>query len=266
MKIQEQRRFNLASLFGGKRKTQQTFPATRGRSLYAVGDIHGRDDLLARIIQHLRNELQTVHGAPKPLLVFVGDYVDRGTGSRQVVDQILELVATDDFEVRPLLGNHDKMLLDFLETPAEIGPAWMNIGGGPTLASYGVAPPAEQSDEETWIRTRDAFAQALPAAHLGFFRGLARYRLEGDYLFVHAGVRPGLPLDEQTDHDLLWIRDTFLNSTRPSGYVVVHGHTPAPEVQASNLRIGIDTGAYATGVLSAIRVRDGALASFATRP
>lgn len=195
--------------------------------------------------------------------MFVGDYVDRGQNSREVIAFILDLMRHPTFEVCALLGNHDQFMLTFLDEP-EAGPSWAKVGGLATLASYGVDPP-KGDDPDIWTQARDRLRQALPATHLDFLRDLAMYRIEGEYLFVHAGLRPGAPLSDQTERDLLWIREPFLSSTTPSGYVVVHGHTPAPEVEVSALRIGIDTGAYATGVLSGIRLRGGKIFTFTTR-
>ncbi|MDR3508123.1 MAG: metallophosphoesterase family protein [Caulobacteraceae bacterium] len=228
-------------------------PSTGGRLVYAIGDIHGRLDLLRRLARSIANDAAAMTLKQRPLLVFLGDYVDRGADSRGVIDYIMALRAQPGFEVRCLKGNHEQALLQFLEDPG-FGPSWVGHGGGPTLMSYGVAPPQMRSDTEGWIAARDAFAAALPASHLAFYQDLELCLIVGDYLFVHAGVRPGVPLAEQAEQDLLWIRGEFLNEPVPQEKIVVHGHTPTEKPFIGRTRIGIDTGAYATGLLSSVKL------------
>lgn len=228
--------------------------STGGRRLYAVGDIHGRLDLLGPLLEEIhrnafQGELQT-----KPVLIFLGDYVDRGASSKGVVDRVLKLEREADFELCALKGNHDDALLSFL-TDATLGPAWCEHGGTQTLVSYGVLPPiARPDDAEAWEATREAFAERLPQGHLRFFHQLKSTAVYGDYVFVHAGLRPGVALEAQSELDLLWIRDDFLDASEPFEKIVVHGHTPQEDVFIGRRRIGIDTGAYATGVLTAVRL------------
>jgi serine/threonine protein phosphatase 1 len=191
----------------------------------------------------------------RPTLIFVGDYVDRGPGSREVVDMLIALRDRAGADVRLLRGNHDDSLLRFLEDPA-FGPTWLRMGAAATLASYGITPPAPRAGETAWTAARDALSQALPAAHRTFFETLEPYAIVGDYLFVHAGVRPGVAADRQTLQDLMWIRDDFLQASHPSDRVVVHGHTPSADPYLGPERIGIDTGAYATSVLTAVRLHE----------
>ena len=188
--------------------------------------------------------------------VFLGDYIDRGTASRGVIERVLSLSRDERFEVISLRGNHEQALLDFLVDPAT-GPAWTRHGGSATLQSYGVRLPAGLCDDADWAEVREAFAIALPASHLAFFRGLPHAWFLGDYMFVHAGVRHGTPLTAQSQQDMLWIRDDFLGETRPFDKIIVHGHTPSEAPFSGPHRIGLDTGAYATGLLSALRLRDG---------
>jgi len=219
--------------------------------VFAIGDVHGRSDLLAMLLDEI--SLDPAVGAGAATLVFVGDYVDRGPDSRGVIDQILALRARGAGELVCLRGNHDQMLLDFLAGPAT-GPAWMSVGGGPALTSYGLAPPGPSAEPAAWAQAAQAFAEALPPAHRVFLEGLILSWRSGDYLFVHAGVRPGRLLERQSARDLLWIRQGFLNDRRPLPWTVVHGHTPCENVHADLRRIGIDTGAYATDVLTALRL------------
>jgi serine/threonine protein phosphatase 1 len=244
----------MAALFArlfGRNRAPASQPSTGGRLVYAVGDVHGRLDVLAPLV---RDIVEDARGADEPpMLVFLGDYVDRGPDSRGVVDLILELAAARQFEVRTLKGNHEEALLQFLDEPS-FGATWMEHGGATTLASYGVQPPTQRTDEEAWARTSAAFAKALPAEHRRFYEGLELMVTTGDYAFVHAGVRPGVPLDRQEEHDLLWIRREFIEERAAFEKVIVHGHTPLEEPQLTPHRLGIDTGAYATGVLTAVRL------------
>ena len=235
-------------------------PSTEGALIYAVGDIHGRRDLLDELAAKIRADAQmtmmaTAPPGVRPVLIFIGDYVDRGPDTRGVVDVVLALGRGGEFEVRALKGNHEEQLLAFLKDP-RAGPAWLDFGGGATLNSYGVRPPTGRTDEAAWEAARLDLRAALEGDHLDFFQRLELAVVSGDYLFVHAGVRPGIPLNEQSEHDLLWIRDEFLSATRPFEKVVVHGHTPEPAPYLGRNRIGIDTGAYATSTLTAVRLHD----------
>lgn len=241
-------------LFG--KKTPTAPPSTGGRRVYAVGDIHGHHDLLEALLREIARDVASEPPPAQPLLIFLGDYVDRGPGSRQAVETILALRREPAFEVRTLKGNHEEALLRFLDEPG-FGSTWAEHGGNATLASYGVQPPATRTDPEAWAVARAAFSEALPAAHRKFYDELDLMIEVGDYAFVHAGVRPGVPLAQQAERDLLWIRGEFLQASGPFGKVIVHGHTPMEEPQMTPHRLGLDTGAYATGVLTAARLDDG---------
>jgi len=239
-------------------------PQSRTRELvYAIGDVHGRLDCLTPLLEAIRADAEAT--GLRPRLILLGDLVDRGPESRQVVDRVLALVAEGWCEVETLKGNHEEALLLFLEEPT-FGAAWAEHGGGPTLLSYGVAPPRTRTDEAAWAATRDAFAAALPAEHLAFYRGLKLWTASDDYLFVHAGVRPGVPIERQVEADLLWIRGPFLETERSGDKVVVHGHTPADQAEMTPWRIGVDTGAYATGLLSAVRLHGAGRQLLQARP
>jgi serine/threonine protein phosphatase 1 len=214
--------------------------------VYAIGDIHGQAALLDELIAMIERD-----GMRRPetnVLVFVGDYVDRGGDSKGVVEQLLNLRA--DFVAHFLRGNHDQALLDFLADPGSF-PLWKDYGADETLASYGV--PSPQSDDQEALRqTRDRLQESLPASHRRFFETLKLSETIGDYFFAHAGVRPGTALDQQEERDLMWIRDEFLNSRAAFGKIIVHGHTPTNAPVVRRNRIGIDTGAYLTGRLTAL--------------
>jgi serine/threonine protein phosphatase 1 len=221
--------------------------------VYAVGDVHGRYDVLIPLLHDIAQDALVTRPEQRPLLVFLGDYVDRGPESRQVVDLVLKLQADGAFEIAALKGNHEEALLQFLAEPA-FAMTWMEHGGGATLTSYGVEPCLMRTDAGGWEMVRDIFVGVLPQAHRRFYEQLELVRIVGDYAFVHAGVRPGVGLDVQAAHDLLWIRYEFLNDRGPHDKVIVHGHTPAEEPQMLKHRLGLDTGAYATGVLTAVRL------------
>ena len=228
-------------------------PSTDGRRVYAVGDIHGYTSVLRELVGALKDDLTRSAPSERPLLVFLGDYVDRGPDSRGVIDMILGLEAEGRFDVVCLQGNHEDALRRFLRE-ADFGPNWIVNWGEATLRSYGVAVPAEGREAAEAPRVQAELAAALPAAHRDFLRRGVMSLTVGDYLFVHAGVRPGVALADQHDRDLMWIRYDFLESDEDFGKVVVHGHTPTdrPELKAN--RIGIDTGVYYSGVLTAVRL------------
>lgn len=219
-----------------------------GTRVYAIGDIHGRLDLLMTLREQIADDARAA-GAADNVLVYLGDYVDRGPDSRGVLDALIG-APLPGFRTIHLKGNHEVLLLAFLAEPERAAKVWLHNGGEETLASYGISTRGS-ADE-----VRAAFAAALPPPHLTFLQGLALHHVEGGYLFVHAGIRPGVPLERQVEEDLLWIRGPFLNSTADHGHLVVHGHTPADEPAIRPNRIGIDTWAYATGTLSCLVLWD----------
>jgi serine/threonine protein phosphatase 1 len=220
---------------------------------YAIGDIHGRFDLLEAMIRRIRADKPTFD--EKPRIVLLGDYVDRGPQSREVLTRIVRLTREAWCDVEVLLGNHEESMLKFL-SDASTGPSWVHYGGGATLASYGVSVPDSRADMEQWERARLDFAAALPDNHLVLLREMKYVLQADDYIFVHAGVRPDRPLAEQGPDTFLWVRGAFLASEKACEFVVVHGHTPEDAPTDKRWRIGIDTGAYATGVLTAMRLKD----------
>ncbi len=219
-----------------------------GQRIFAVGDIHGRLDLLTDLMARLEKEAQGGADNATSTIVFLGDYVDRGPDSRGVVDFLLRL-ADAPLSTVFLKGNHEAALLDFLHDP-EDWVAWLEWGGIETMQSYGVR--VGLADEPRDLAAR--FAAALPDDHLAFFKTLRHSHMAGDYFFAHAGVKPGAPLDAQLPEDLFWIRAAFHNcpaDQRPDK-TVVHGHHPTTKPVNLDWRIGVDTGAVWTGVLSAV--------------
>lgn len=218
-----------------------------GMRIYAVGDVHGRADLLYDTFARIDADRMAYPGVYS-FDVFLGDYIDRGPDSRLVVDLLLARSSVRDAVF--LRGNHETYMLEFLQNPSVLD-EWRNFGGLETLMSYGLSPllnpdPAEQ------IELAAALQSVLPESHLAFYQSLPHCLSYGDYFFVHAGVRPEIPLDQQQEHDLLWIRDEFLLHEESFGKMVVHGHTPVREPDFRPNRINIDTGAYATGRLTCL--------------
>jgi serine/threonine protein phosphatase 1 len=242
-------------LQGARRLQAPTLP--EGQLLYAVGDIHGRSDLLADLLAKIAADAADAadaaeSGLARRTLVFLGDYVDRGPDSRGVVETLISSLP-QGFDAYVLKGNHEAMLLDFLRNPSYLE-LWLANGGDATLRSYGVNVDGlhrKRAPAETW---REAFAAALPYSHRRFLEDLNLMVSFGDYLFVHAGVKPGVPLDAQDPGDLVWIRDEFLHSKETFGKMVVHGHTPVHAAEVCDNRIDIDTGAVFSGRLTALRL------------
>lgn len=227
----------------------------QGQLLYAIGDIHGRADLLAQLLRQIEADAARSDGVETRTLVFIGDYIDRGPESRRVVDLLLRELPPG-FDVHFLKGNHEAIMLNFLDDPSWLD-QWLANGADETFISYGVDIARlvwERAEPETWRR---AFLAALPEQHRRFFDTLELAVSFGDYLFVHAGIRPGVPLECQDPHDLVWIREEFLRTAEDFGKVVVHGHTTTTVPDIRPNRIGIDTGAFFTERLTALRLEDG---------
>jgi len=214
-----------------------------GRAVYAIGDIHGCLAPLARLERKILADA-TARGAKERVIVYLGDYIDRGPDSAAVLDHLIER-PLPGFRTVHLCGNHEDYMLRFLADPS-VGSDWHYNGGDATLGSYGLDPAGE------WRRLRAELAQALPLRHRRFLERLRLFHIEGDYLFVHAGIRPGLPLERQSREDLLWIRGSFLNSERRHEKIVVHGHSITREADIRPNRIGIDTGAFLSGRLTCL--------------
>jgi serine/threonine protein phosphatase 1 len=216
-----------------------------GLRVYAIGDIHGRADLLDQLHDKIEADLST---APeKTVIVYLGDYVDRGADSHGVIERLTRQ-RFSNVETIALLGNHEDMLLQFMDAPYGAS-LWLSNGGDATLASYKVKVPASFDD---FLLTQRALLGAMPRHHKQFLSSLPEQVQYGDYLFVHAGIKPGLPLDRQSREHMIWIRDVFLNSEVDHGLIVVHGHTIVHDVEWLPNRIGVDTGAYTTGRLTAL--------------
>ena len=213
-----------------------------------IGDVHGRLDLLERLLAEIERDL-VEQPSPKTLLVFLGDLIDRGPHSAQVIER-LRTYGVPGLRTVFLLGNHEEVLLRILAGDAALITQWRWFGGAECLESYGVEPSAiAQLDDQAAL---EAVRAAIPKEHAEFIGSFVDTCGFGDYLFVHAGIRPGVLVEEQVQSDLRWIREPFLLDDTDHGCVVVHGHTISEEIDERQNRIGIDTGAYRTGVLTAL--------------
>jgi serine/threonine protein phosphatase 1 len=211
--------------------------------IYAIGDIHGRADLLIRLLAAIGADASARPRVATQMLVFLGDYIDRGFQSRNVIELLLHGVS-EDFTPVYLKGNHEALLLDYLDDPgaAEL---WVSNGGLATLESYGL-------DWDSAEFTREKLQERMPRRHREFLERLELSATFGDYFFCHAGVMPGVPVDAQLESSLLWIRSIFLDYDGDFGKVVVHGHTPRSEAEDRRNRIGIDTRAWRSDKLTAV--------------
>lgn len=230
---------------GGRKTT-----GPKGHRAYAVGDVHGRLDLLDQMLSMVEADVRGRPGA-KTVIVFLGDLVDRGPDSAQVVER-LRLYSPAHADTIFLMGNHEEVMLRVLDGDGPLLRDWMKFGGAECVRSYGI-DPAELIRLDT-DRALATLKNAIPDAHVDFLRSFGDTLSFGSYLLVHAGIRPGVTLSEQAQTDLRWIRQPFLDDPRDHGFVVVHGHTITPQVEQCGNRIALDTGAYKSGVLTALGI------------
>jgi serine/threonine protein phosphatase 1 len=239
----------MASVFKSwftSKAVAQTYRVPPGDRIYAIGDVHGRLDLFEQLVLEIEAD-DAVRNAANTTIILLGDLVDRGPASSGVVDAAIKLGARRS--VRTICGNHEEMLLKSL-VDAKHMKAYLNHGGRETVLSY-----LEESSEYnslTFDELIEKLHGAIPKDHLNFLQTLEDKVIIGDYLFVHAGVRPGIGIDDQALADMRWIREPFLSVDQSCGYCVVHGHTISDEPEVRPGRIGIDTGAYQSGRLTAL--------------
>jgi serine/threonine protein phosphatase 1 len=235
----------IARLFSRRNIRPKSVPP--GRRIYAIGDIHGRLDLLDQLLGMIEQD-QRDRAAIMPEILLLGDLIDRSPESAGVVRRAM--TPPPWARMTTLMGNHEASMIGALDGDAEMMRMWLRVGGWESLLSWGV--PAAILDGGTCDEIAMAANAAIPDRELAWIRELPQCLHIGDYFFVHAGVRPGVALARQTTHDSYWIRDEFLGSRRDHGAIVVHGHSISPEVEEMDNRIGIDTGAYMSGKLSAL--------------
>jgi serine/threonine protein phosphatase 1 len=235
--------------FRSRKKAKRPF-LPEGIRIYAFGDIHGRSDLLKQMFTVIDADIAR-NPVRRPIEVFLGDYIDRGPDSAQTLDLLIERGLRR--ETVFLKGNHEAYFLEVLHDATKFDD-WRQIGGLQTLMSYGIQPTLNPDAAERSDLIR-ALTLVIPGDHLSFLETLQSSFVCGDFLFVHAGVRPGVPLNEQQEADVLWIRNKFLDSDENFGKFIVHGHTPVREPDIRTNRINIDTGAYATGNLTLLAIQ-----------
>jgi len=221
----------------------------KGLRIYAVGDVHGHDGALKDVFARIDAD-RAARQTARPVQIFLGDYVDRGPASREVLERLISRAR--EHEMLLLKGNHEALFLDFFNNPSLLS-NWRQYGGLQTLISYGLKPSINPNELEQQDLARE-LAKVVPAAHRQFLAALPCSFTCGDFFFVHAGVRPSIALNKQKEEDLLWIRDDFLVHERNFKKIIVHGHTPVPEPDVRSNRINLDTGAYATGKLTCMVV------------
>lgn len=240
----------IRNLLPLRRRARTEFKAPPGQRWYAVGDIHGCYDLLNRLIKYIDNDDAT-RGEADTRLLFLGDYIDRGPNSRAVLELMMKLDLGDD-RVVFLMGNHEETLLATADGHRRAATLLHQMGGRETLLSYGAS--AHDYDLADAAGIVDLVRLVIPEDHLAWLRKLRSSYAVGDYMFAHAGIRPGVPLKDQLSSDLRWIRKDFLQSTASHEMMIIHGHSVTREIDEQTNRIGIDTGAYASGCLSAIGI------------
>lgn len=243
----------LRRLFAGFFADESAAPrGASGARAYAVGDIHGRLDLLDELLERIRADHEG-REPRKTFIIFLGDLIDRGPASKGVVDRLLARPVTGMRHIF-LMGNHEEAMVRVLKGEKGVLWNWLKFGGAECAESYGIDSVrlAHMAEEPALELVR----QSVPPEHHRFLAGFADTFSFGDYLFVHAGIRPGLRLEEQKRQDLRWIREPFLSDASDHGQIVVHGHTIVDRVEEYGSRIGIDTGAYRSGLLTAIAIED----------
>jgi serine/threonine protein phosphatase 1 len=225
-----------------------------GVRIYAIGDIHGRLDLLNPLLLNIAADIDR-YLPTRSVCVFLGDYVDRGPWSRETIDTLIKF--SELRESLFLKGNHEAMAINGLTDPS-LFDQWLRVGGVETLTSYGV-PAAVLAAGRPIVELQSAFHRLIPQNHFRFFRDLTSSFVCGDFFFAHAGVKPKIDLSRQKEADLLWIREEFLSSNEDFGKIIVHGHTPTNEIEIRRNRINIDTGAFSTGRLTCLAIGRGPL-------
>ena len=238
----------INKLLGRENHPPVTPCCPQGVRIYCVGDIHGSIDLLQQLHTAIAEDAADYTGNRR--VIYLGDFIDRGEGTRAVIDCLLNQ-PLPGFEAIYLRGNHEQTMLDFLQHP-DVGRSWLSYGGMNTLVSYGVKVTKLPARKEDYVALQQRLASRLPEAHLEFLQNTRLSYSSGSYYFVHAGIRPGIPLHQQTAEDQLWIREEFLSCRKHKEQIIVHGHTVTEEPEIKHNRIGIDTGAYISGKLTAL--------------
>lgn len=231
-----------------------------GERVYAVGDIHGCWNETRALLNLIKRDNE-YRDKCRTHIIFLGDIIDRGPDSKRVIELLMEfpIPYADPLFIK---GNHEEIVVRALTNEPNLLPRWLEYGGYECAASYGVSKA--ELEGRDFIAIQHMLRSAIPKQHLQFLHGFVDYVKFGDYLFTHAGIMPGVPLSKQTSRSLRWIREPFLSSERDHGLVIVHGHTISDDVVCKPNRIGLDTGAYKTGRLAAVRIEDAEVDFFCT--
>ncbi len=241
-------------LFGiNKEEPPRVWSAPTGQRIYAVGDIHGRRDLLDALLTLIDAD-DAARAPAQTQIIFLGDLVDRGSDSRGVIERLMALREASD-NVRLLIGNHEELLIRVYEGDKRATSLFHRVGGRETMLSYGMSEADYDAVDLSELAA--LIPNYVPLAHIDFLKSFDDWIEAGDYLFVHAGIRPGLAIEEQETSDLRWIRRDFTEHKSAFSHMVIHGHTITEGVDEQSNRIGIDTGAFATGKLTAIGIEGG---------
>jgi len=230
-------------------------PSVDGELVYAIGDIHGCYPLLRDLLGSIAADIRERALGRRPVILLLGDLIDRGSHSAQVVETADWLQRRAPFDVFLLMGNHEKAMLAFIDNPLDAG-EWLMFGGDATLRCYGVTPPSPDAGRSGMLAARDSLLQNMPASHLRTLQRAVPMVTLGDYAFVHAGIRPGKAIADQSEDDMFWIGAEFTASSERFAKRIVHGHSIVGEPEIRANRIGIDTGAYQSGTLTALRIDD----------
>lgn len=247
------RRFDPDAFEAAAGRARLSIATGRG-AVYAIGDVHGCLSALLVLETKIRADIQQAK-IDDPLIIYLGDYVDRGPDSKGVLDHVSRHQHPDGIERIALCGNHEDAFLRFLQNPAD-NIAWLDFGGDATLRSYGLQAFTHLRRPRDMQELGAVLKEAIPGSHVRFLENLPILATQGNRVFVHAGIRPGIALDDQDDGDLLWIREPFLEEGPGLPVTVIHGHTAGTEPVFGNGRICIDTGCYATGRLTALKLSE----------
>lgn len=246
----------VTGIFARLRRSPQALLAAQprtasGERIYAVGDVHGRFDLLLELLDQIEQD-DRLREPRRKRLIFLGDLIDRGPHSQEVAS-LLSSAQRSAKRLVVLMGNHEAALLDSLSGDEHAQRMWLEHGGLATLQSFGIDAPEPDEDADVFA---ERLRRGLPAQMIKWLKKLPLSVRSGSYFFCHAGVRPGVKLAQQSPDDLLWIRKNFLDSKAQHGAIIVHGHSVAADVEILHNRINIDTGAYESGILSAVGLQD----------
>ncbi|MGB0798348.1 MAG: metallophosphoesterase [Planktomarina sp.] len=242
----------MLKFFGKKSKPAPMAPVVVDHPMYVVGDLHGKYDLLLKLLDLINADYSNRTTTANPKLLFIGDFVDRGDQSAQVLQHVMEMQTADPETILCLKGNHEKMMLDFLKDPIQKGRRWTRHGGLQTLASYNVRDITERASPEQLEDARDALIDAMPTGMLNWLKTMPTTYNNGNLICVHAGLDPSRPTTDQSENTHMWGHPDFMSKPRRDNIWVAHGHTIVDQAGLQNGRVAVDTGAYATGRLTAV--------------